>query len=84
MTAKGVKRGYVTKHVQHSMFFHTLQNKIFTSATFKTIRALNHTLNTIETTKSCLSAYDDKRYILDDGVSTLAYGHYNIPIHAST
>jgi hypothetical protein len=84
MTAKGVKRGYVTKHVQHNNFVNTLKNKSSTSATFKSIRAFNHTLNTIETTKSCLSAYDDKRYILDDGVSTLAYGHYNIPIHAST
>ena len=25
--------------------------------------------------KICLSAYDDKRYILDDGITTLAHGH---------
>ena len=26
----------------------------------------------------CLCAFDDKRYILDDGVHTLAYGHISI------
>jgi len=25
-----------------------------------------------------LSAYDDKRYILEDGISSYAYGHYRI------
>ena len=25
-----------------------------------------------------LSPYDDKRYLLDDGVTSLAYGHTNI------
>ena len=29
----------------------------------------------------CKSAfsYDDKRYVMDDGVSTLAFGHHRIP-----
>jgi hypothetical protein len=34
---------------------------------------------TINQTKIALSNFDDKRYILDDGYSTLAYGHYLIP-----
>jgi len=37
----------------------------------------------MEINKSCLSAFDDKRYILDDGVHTLAYGHESIAhLHA--
>jgi hypothetical protein len=32
---------------------------------------------TIEQTKVALSNFD-KRYILDDGYNTLAYGHYKI------
>ena len=44
-------------------------------ATFRTFKSTNHVLNTVEMTKVCLSAYDDKRYILDDGIKTLAYGH---------
>ena len=28
--------------------------------------------------KTSLSAYDDKRYLLDDGIISYAYGHYCI------
>ena len=33
---------------------------------------------TIEQTKVALNNFDDKRYILEDGYSTLAHGHYKI------
>jgi hypothetical protein len=33
---------------------------------------------TINQTKVALSNFDDKRFILNDGYSTLAYGHYQI------
>ena len=33
---------------------------------------------TINQTKVALSNFDDKRYILEDGYSTLAHGHYRI------
>ena len=32
----------------------------------------------MEINKVSLSAYDDKRHIKDDGISSLAYRHYNI------
>ena len=32
----------------------------------------------METRKRCLCAYDDKRVLLEDGISTLAFGHYSI------
>jgi len=32
----------------------------------------------MEMVKTSLSAYDDKRYILDDGITSLAYGHRDI------
>jgi hypothetical protein len=31
----------------------------------------------IDMNKVSLSAYDDKRYILDDGISEDAHGHYS-------
>ena len=48
-------------------------------ATFRTITSQNHVVKTQEVNKLCLSAFDDKRYILFDGVSTLAHGHFRIP-----
>jgi hypothetical protein len=45
------------------------------------IRSSNQRIFTILQTKRALAAYDDKRYILDDGVHSLPYGHCDIPFH---
>jgi hypothetical protein len=37
-----------------------------------------HSLFTVKSHKTGLSYFDTKRYILDDGVHTLAFGHYKI------
>ena len=44
----------------------------------KVIRSQKHRIYTMEMNKVSLSAYDDKRWIKEDGVSSLAYGHYKI------
>ena len=36
----------------------------------------HHSLRTVATNKVCLSAFDNKRYILPDGIKTLPSGHY--------
>jgi hypothetical protein len=73
---KGIGRAYVKKHVTHDRFVRALETKVdINPAVFRTFRSTNHTINTLEVKKACLSAWDDKRYILDDGVSSLAYGH---------
>ena len=41
----------------------------------KRIQAKNHKIGTYEIDKISLSCFDDKRYVLDDGVNTLAYFH---------
>ena len=41
-----------------------------------TFKSDNHTINTIETNKIALSANDDKRVICENGIDTLAIGHY--------
>ena len=38
----------------------------------------NHNLGTYESNKISLSCFHDKRYILKNGINTLAYGHENI------
>ncbi len=42
------------------------------------IRSKNHALYTIEQNKLSLSPLDTKRYILLDGSTTLAFGHYKL------
>jgi len=56
MTAKGIKKSYVQKHVTHEMFLHTLQNKTCTTARFMNFRSRNHTIQTEQIDKICLSA----------------------------
>ena len=36
----------------------------------------HHVLETVTTNKICLSAFDNKRYILPHGTKTLPFGHY--------
>ena len=36
-----------------------------------------HQLYSFNYNKISLSCYDDKRYILDDGITSFAYGHYD-------
>ncbi len=76
--AKGIKKSYIKKHVRHEQFLHVLQSQKSTYSVFRTFRSRNHRLQTIEMKKRCLCVFDDKRYVLENGVSTLAYGHYAI------
>ena len=41
----------------------------------KRIQAKKHKKGTYEIDKISLSCFDDKRYVLDDGVNTLTYFH---------
>ena len=76
--AKSIKKSYVKKQVRYEQFLGILKSHKSTNSTFRTFRSVNHVLQTVEIKKRCLSAFDDKCYILEDGVSTLAYGHKNL------
>ena len=78
MTAKGVPKRYAKKHLRHEMYLKTLQNKTITRATCRQFRSKKHKLHTIELTKVALSAFDNKRFILSDGITSVPYGHYKI------
>ena len=65
-TVKGASRRYTLKHIDHKDYHRTLKGAESTIATFSTIRSLKQQINTLEVTKKCLNASDDKRYILND------------------
>ena len=53
--------------------------------TGSTLRAENtrivsekHVLQTVSTNEICLSAFDNKRHNLNEGIKTLPFGHYKI------
>ena len=77
-TAKGVKRRFVEKRVRHDMYLNTLRTRICTRANFVNFRSQFHNVQTVNFSRICLSAYDDKRFVLNDGIHTYAYGHYKL------
>ena len=77
--AKGVNKHVVKKNVHHRDFLAVLKReKMNTVAKFSTFKSTNHVLNTVRMTKLCVNAFDDERFIFEDGSNTLPYGHYNI------
>ena len=76
--AKGIQKHYVRTRLPHEQFVDVLRNvQRNTTCKFRVFKSTNHVVNSVEIKKLCLCAFDDKRYILDDGVHTLAYGHYS-------
>ena len=47
----------------------------------KRIQSNLHSVGTYDLNEISLSCFDDKRYILDDGINTLAYFHKGIDIN---
>ena len=76
--AKGINKGVVRRKIRHQDYLKTLQERSRSMVTMKGIRSKQHQVRSYEINKIGLSCYDDKRYILPDGKSTLAYGHHAI------
>jgi hypothetical protein len=83
LTAKGVKRSWVETKLRHDNFRHVLQNRTETYADFFKFTSKRQSLYTELIHKKCLDAFDDKRYLLDDGITSLSYGHKDIPSRRS-
>ena len=71
-TAKGVSIA-----TEFDKFKDVLFNEKIIRHKMKRIQSKKHKLGTYEINKISLSCFDDKRYVLDDGIYTLAYFHKN-------
>lgn len=80
--AKGVKSCVVKKQITFHDYLHCIQNSCTLSKTQHSIRSVKHNVFTISTDKVALNPFDDKRYILEDNINTLPWGHYSIPPNA--
>ena len=78
-SAKGVAKS-VKKTLHHDLFKKCLLSKEQVTKTMFQLKSFNHQIVVNSVEKIALSAFDDKRYILNDGIASLAYGHYAIPV----
>ena len=75
---KGVKKQVVESSISHENYKTCLLTGKEQLRKQTILRSYNHEVYTEEVNKVALSAQDDKRYILSDGIHTLAWGHYKI------
>ena len=75
--AKGVNK-FVVKNTRHKAYIDVLFSKCFVRHKMKRIQSKLHKIGTYDVCKISLSCFDDKRYILDDGINSLAYFHENV------
>ena len=72
-TAKGINTP-----TEFNGFRDTLFNEKVIRHKMKRILSKNHKIGTYEINKMSLSCFDDKRFVLDDSIHTLAYFHKDL------
>ena len=76
--AKGVKKNIIKNGMKFKDYKDCLFNKSILRREQYNIRSYDHEVYTEKINKIALSPFDDKRYVLEDGVHTLAWGNYKI------
>ena len=75
--AKGVNKNII-KNIRHKEFADVLFNKKMIRRKMIRIQSKLHKIGIYDVSKISLLCFDDKRYILDDGINSLAYFHKDI------
>ena len=75
---KGIKRQVVESSIRHEHYKTCLTTGKELLRKQNILRSYEHEVYTEEVNKVALSVLDDKRYILNDGMHTLAWEHYKI------
>ena len=72
------EKNVVKNRITHDDYKNCLLNREEQMKKMNVIRSHLHDLYTEEVNKVALSAEDDKRVIMEDGIHTLAYGHHRL------
>jgi hypothetical protein len=75
--AKGISAA-ASRNLRHADFLAQLERPAENAQTNRRIANSLHKLYTVEMQKRGLCAFDDKRFVLADGIHTLSYGHKDI------
>ena len=81
-TGKGIKKSALKTQCKHENYKKCLfgdfkdQRQL---VSFNNLRSTDHKISMYRFTKVGLSCSNDKQYLLEDGITSLSYGHYKIP-----
>ena len=74
---KSTNKGH-NAFIEFQEFHDTLFQKKILRHKMRVIKSKNHNLDTYKTNKTSLSCFDDKIYVLRNGIETFAYRHKDI------
>ncbi|KAK3106934.1 hypothetical protein FSP39_003319 [Pinctada imbricata] len=74
--AKGIAKLSIKKHLRHSHYKKCLFDGNVQMCDMHAIGSSKHELYMNHINKSALNAFDDKRWVKRDGISTFAHGHF--------
>ena len=77
-TAKGTKSAVKKAYLRHHHYRDVLDNLSTVRVKQNVIKSKEHQIGTYHQNKAALTAFDTKRWICDNGIHTLAYGHCDI------
>lgn len=77
--AKGIQKS-ASARLTHDDFVRQLERPEENSVPCRRIGFKLHKLYTYEVEKRALCSYDDKRWLMDNGITTKAFGHKDIPV----
>ena len=75
---KGVPKTIQDRSFTFNRYSEVLEKETRLYCKMKQIRSKKHKISTVEVCKSVLHGFDSKRYILPNGVDTLAWGHKSL------
>jgi hypothetical protein len=76
--AKGVQKVVVKKNLTHDMYENCLKSRKEYMVTMHRLGSKDHIIRLLRSSKIGISPLDTKRWILSDGITTLAFGDWRI------
>ena len=72
---KGIQKCVVQKNISFDNFLECLFDQREHYADTTSLRSFDHKIKTLAVRKLAMSPYDDKRFLLEDGITSIPFGH---------
>ena len=73
---KGIQKWVVKKNISFDNYFECLFEQRHHYSDVTSLRSFKHKIKTLSARKQALVPFDDKRFLLLDGINSIPYGHY--------